>query len=145
MGIYGNVSFYQPHTKFNITETFNSRAALVSLIEDPLPEGLTQEEIKAIVGHIDALVNKYVLVDYTYEEGNYKTNHQKDKTRFGNNSNFDLTVWQVRLIKDIPHCIAIARMHSVLPTFEVHGSYRFDVLPAISAGDYFGKGKSDHM
>lgn len=151
MGMYGNVSFYQPHTKFNISKTYTSRAAMTQDIEEIVPfdnswSDQKKKEWEAQLNAIDSLVNSkaYVLVDYSFDN-KYTTNHAKDVTKFGNESNFDLTVWQVRMVNDSPRCIAIARMHSVLPTFQVCGSYSFDILPAVSDGDYFGQIKNNHI
>ena len=93
--------------------------------------------------NIDIATNLYLLVDYN-KDGNYAENRTIDAEIYGDN-NFDLTVWQVQMIDDLPRCIAVARLHSILPTFEKCGEYHIDIFAPTSAGDYFGKGKNIYV
>lgn len=87
--------------------------------------------------------NSYLLVDYN-SDGNYNANRAIDEALYGDN-NFDLTVWQSQIIDEVPKSVAIARLHSILPTFEKCGEYRIDILAPTSGGDYFGKGKNIYV
>lgn len=139
MGMYGNITSYQPHTNFNFYRTYANKAAMVAKIEE-IPTDGTIDKLEY------ELINSYLLVDYSADgTSSYTKNHNIDKEKYGANSNFDLTVWQVRLIDNYPRCVAIARMHSVLPTFEVEDSYHIDLLEPMSEGDFFGKGKTTHI
>ena len=102
---------------------------------------------------------KYLLVDYSLNN-NYSENVRIDKEYYGidyddttiNEGIFDLTVWQVQehpVYRDdryfnAPKAIAIARLHSILPTFESIGKYDIDILEPISDADFFGRGKNTH-
>lgn len=79
--------------------------------------------------------NVYLYVDYSLS-GTYSQNANIDQATY-NQGNFDGTVWQVRKVGDQKTCIAIARLHSVLPTFEVIGSYDIDILEPLFDTDYF--------
>lgn len=150
MSMYGNITNYFPRTKFQFYGIFPSRDDMMKVAEDKTKyDNLTNKQVSESEKYDKNLINSYLLVDYTHGGGKYSDNHKKDITRFGtdenHSANFDLTVWQVRLDAGYPKCFAIARLHSVLPTFEIQGSYQFDLLPPISEGDYFGKGKNDNV
>lgn len=80
---------------------------------------------------------------YTYDE------YYQDLIEHGGTfapGNYHMTVWQKQKFSDNenikPSYVAIARLHSILPTFESWGSYHIDVLePLSSYPDQFGIGK----
>lgn len=58
--------------------------------------------------------------------------------------NYHATIWQKQITAEdrTPSYVAIARLHSILPTFETWGSYEIDILePLSSYPDAFGAGK----
>lgn len=58
--------------------------------------------------------------------------------------NYHATIWQKQIISEdhTPSYVAIARLHSILPTFETWGNYEIDILePLSSYPDVFGAGK----
>lgn len=132
--LYGNTNVNLPRTHFDIEFVYANRADMVYWVEEFEPDTAEEESMVVPMG-------TYLLVDYNFGDAGYVANANIDKTNYGNN-NFDLTVWQVQKVADIKRAVAIARLHSVIPTFEVCGNYRFDVLEPMSDGDYFGKGKN---
>lgn len=79
----------------------------------------------------------------TLDQNTYGLEYDEEGNVISNiNINFDHTVWQKVMIDDTYEFIAIARLHSVLPTFEYEGHYNIDLLePMNMAGEYFGSGK----
>lgn len=142
--MYGNSFIHQPRTNFTFTEVFPNRAAMQRKAEEITSDDPKYEE------YVD--IGAYVLIDYNKinsDGGGYSENWAIDQDKYKNadptvtaNNNFDLTVWQVQLVNEKAKCIAIARLHSVLPTFEVCGNYQIDILESTSEGNYFGRGKN---
>ena len=141
--MYGNSIIHQPRTNFTFTEVFPNRAAMQRKAEEVTVDD-PQYEVYVSIG-------AYVLIDYnkTNENGGgYAENWAIDQDKYkiaddiAANNNFDLTVWQVQLIDEQAKCVAIARLHSILPTFETCGHYAIDILESISEGNYFGRGKN---
>jgi len=147
--LYGNTVNHLPLTQFNIFETFPNRKEMQITVEMP-NEDNGQEEYNIGYG-------QYVLVDYSFNNS-YAENVRIDREYYGidyedtniNEGIFDLTVWQVQehtVYRDgvrfkAPKAIAIARLHSILPTFESIGKYEIDILEPISDADFFGRGKN---
>lgn len=147
--LYGNTVNHLPLTQFDIFETFPNRKEMQIKVEVPNEEEGREEN------NID--YGKYLLVDYSLNN-NYSENVRIDKEYYGidyddttiNEGIFDLTVWQVQeqpVYRDdryfnAPKAIAIARLHSILPTFESIGKYDIDILEPISDADFFGRGKN---
>lgn len=127
--LYGNTSNHLPRTHFNFQKVYQNRKEMQFEIENTI----FQEHIP---------LNSYLLVDYKSGTKTYQNNQQIDMEEYGNN-NFDLTVWQIQEIDENPKCIAIARLHSILPTFEVCGQYKVGLVSSPGfGGDQFGKGKN---
>lgn len=148
--LYGNTINHLPLTQFDIFEIFPNRKEMQKKIEkfDETEDGREEQNIP---------YGKYVLVDYSLNN-NYKENAQIDQEAYQityadtdiNEGIFDLTVWQVQehtVFRNektfkAPKAIAIARLHSILPTFESIGNYHIDILEPISDADFFGRGKN---
>lgn len=131
---YGNISNHIPRTNFKFTKIFPNRLTMHEVVEEN-SEDSTQNQ--------DFGLNKYFLIDYSSggKDSSYLENVEIDEKEYGA-GNFDYTVWQSQLIDENIKCIAIARLHSVLPTFETLDSYQIDILEPISGADYFGRGKN---
>ena len=147
--LYGNTINHLPLTQFNIFGIFPNRKAMQLQAEVP----------KDVDGRKEYNIGygQYLLVDYSLNNA-YAQNAQIDREYYGidyentdiNEGIFDLTVWQVqehqvyrdnKMVK-APKAIAIARLHSILPTFESIGKYEIDILEPISDADFFGRGKN---
>ena len=127
--LYGNINNHLPRTHFNFQKVYQNRKEMQYEIENTVTQDYT-------------LLNSYLLVDYKSGTRTYKDNQQIDIDEYGND-NFDLTVWQIQEINNSPKCIAIARLHSILPTFEVCGNYKVGLAPTASfGGEQYGKGKN---
>lgn len=156
--LYGDISHHLSRSNFNFYKIYPNRRAMHQEVEEIPEDGLQDVYLPEGV---------YVLIDYS-SSGNYAQNYNIDLNWYSHNiyenlpelekpepvyyseGNFDYTVWQVQYIKEIINneeetrvrCIPIARLHSVLPTFETVGSVKIDILEPISGGDYFGRGKN---
>ena len=158
--MYGSPIQHIPRTTFKFAATYPSRRGMqedekkyweYQNKKDKIP-GLKKEYIHEIQ------INNYVLVDYTQKPIHQNTTiaenqyYSKNKTddempQSGDNfspSNYHYTVWQKQEITpgEKPVYIAIARLHSILPTFEQWGSYEIDILEPLSSDpSSFGAGK----
>ncbi len=148
--LYGNITNHLPRTNFKFYKVYPNRTLMHKEVEE-IPE----EEWNDL--YIPE--GEYLLVDYS-SDGNYVQNYQMDLETYcheveddeGNiheihEGNFDCTVWQVRYLLNEDKivrikCVAVARLHSILPTFETYGSYKIDILESISGVDAFGRGKN---
>ena len=135
------MSFYNPtsinpwpRTQFTFHAIYSNREEMRHTVEDVTTDNIGAE--------VYVPYNVYLLVDYNKNGSEHYASNQEEDLKVYGNDNFDLTVWQVREVDYKPKCFAVARLHSVLPTFEVCGQYRIDLLASISGGDYFGKGKN---
>lgn len=137
--LYGNSSLSVPRTTYNFAAVYPSR------------KDLEDADNEDSIGN-----NSFVLIDYTLDPeidgmgNNYERNYNKD-IQDGNSfapSNYHLTVWQKILNYDGDRnyrYIAIARLNSVLPTFETWGFYNLDILKPLSDSlNLFGAGKQWH-
>lgn len=145
--LYGNTSNHQPRTHFNFYRIYPNRKTMQHEVEDVTAEDIINETYVPY--------GSYLLVNYSFKDVHqntpsadggersqyYTSNKETDEATYDGNGSFDLTVWQVQKVNELPHCVAIARLHSVLPTFEVAGQYRVDILEPLSAGNYYGHGK----
>ena len=130
--LYGNISNHLPRTSFSFAKIYPSRIAMHTEVEE-IPEN--PEE------NVEFGLNVYFLIDYSSGEKSYLENQADDIAAYGI-GNFDYTVWQTHFIDQRIRCVAKARLHSVLPTFETLGSYNIDILEPISGADFFGRGKN---
>lgn len=131
--MYGNITNHLPRTNFDFYKIYPSRAEMQREVEE-LAENPEDD--------VEVPVNAYLLVDYSSSTTNtYEENLQADLNKYAS-GNFDYTVWQVQLIDELAKAVAIARLHSILPTFEVYGNYKIDILKSMGGPDYFGKGKN---
>lgn len=159
--LYGNASIAVPRTQYDFKATYPSRRALQRDDElywefvENMQEGADKEP-----GYFyDIGENEFVLVDYTvapiFHENPSNANdiyalNLADDANFQEGdtfqpSNYHHTVWQKVTVdpKHRPVYIAIARIHSILPTFEAWGEYHIDVLePLSSVPELFGAGKT---
>ena len=139
--LYGNLTQHMPRSHFNLSKVYSNRKAMHIDIET-ITEGEDGADLTVSPG-------SYLLVDYSYGDNSYLDNQAIDKAEYGVD-NFDLTVWQVQMIKtekpaeELPRCVAVARIHSILPTFHVVDHYNIDLLKPISTplGEHFGIGKT---
>lgn len=139
--LYGNITNHLPRTNFPpFYKIYPTRKEMHEEVEVIAKEG---EDIEVDIG-------EYLLIDYSLKSYNdqnrtYIQNQEIDENEYGMGS-FDSTVWQVQLVKvdkdELARCIAIDRLHSVLPTFEQHGHVTIDILEPLSGSDYFGRGKN---
>lgn len=130
--LYGNISNHLPRTHFQFEKIYPSRIAMHTEVEE-IPENIEED--------VEFGLNVYFLVDYSSGDKSYTENQQDDINAYGI-GNFDYTVWQSQYIDEHIRCVAKARLHSVLPTFETLGSYQIDILEPISGADFFGRGKN---
>ena len=158
--MYGNITQHIPRTNFKFSAVYPSRRAVQ---EDQKRYEEYQKDIQnnpkpTYVHSIN--INEYILIDYTIKPL-FHEDDLKAEEFFMSNKNDDIvyqegdtfapadyhyTVWQKQTQKidgvDQQVYIAIARMHSILPTFETWGTYHMDVLEPLSSNpDAFGAGK----
>lgn len=128
--LYGNQYGHIPKTHFNFFKVYPNRKKMQQEVENHVDDNGNPVSIRA---------GNYLLVDYS-QENSYTTNQAIDGAEY-DHDNFDLTVWYTQEINGDVKSVAVTRLHSILPFFDVQGQYKIDVLEPISAGDYFGKGK----
>lgn len=157
---YGNINQHIARTNFQFAATYPSRRAMQEdennywLIKEP-PDGVDVSHLKY---NYEVLENEYVLVDYTKapifpkpesSEVVFNINKADDASFIDGDTfepgNYHYTVWQKQKIHNDrkPEYVAIARIHSILPTFETWGTHHIDILESLSSDpNIYGGGKN---
>lgn len=159
--MYGNVTQHIPRTNFKFHARYPSRRAAQEDQRryEEYQKNIDKNPTKTYVHTVNT--NEYILIDYTiaplFKEGDissaefFNINKNDDLNYIEGDAfapaDYHYTVWQKQKMVDEYNqekfvYIAIARLHSILPTFETWGTYHMDVLEPLSSNpDAFGAGK----